>query len=66
MIDSKDPEMRLVVEVKARLNWLNPPANKAEELMREQANVMADKAAFDAREVTALVVSMLLNERAHE
>lgn len=66
MIDSKDPKMRLVVEVKARLNWLNPPANKAEELMREQANVMADNAAFDAREVTALVVSMLLNERAHE
>ena len=60
MIDSKDPKMRLVVEVKARLNWLNPPANKAEELMREQANVMADNAAFDAREVTALVVSMLL------
>ena len=64
MID--EPKSRLVVEVKAHFDWLNPPATTAEEVMRQQANVMADKAAFDVREIAALVVSMLLAERARQ
>lgn len=64
--ENSDPKMRLVVEVKAHLDWLNPPATKAEEIMRAHANVMAAKAAFDAREVAALVVSQLLAERSRK
>jgi hypothetical protein len=64
MIDNRDMKMRLVVEVKAHLNWLNPPATKTEELLRGQANIMVDKAAFDVREIVALIISLLLAERA--
>ena len=64
MSESRDTKMRLVVDVKAHLDWLNPPANKEEELMREQANVMAAKAAHDVREIAALAVSLLLSARA--
>ena len=63
---SDSSNMRLVVEVKAHLDWLTPPDNKADEAMRQRADLMAAKAAFDTREIAALVVSMLLAERAKQ
>ncbi len=41
--------MRLVAEVTARIEWRIPPKDKAEEMMREAANVRVAKAAFELR-----------------
>lgn len=56
-------EMRLVVEVKARVEWRDPPATKEVEIMREIANTQAAAAADELRDAVQLLVAILLTKR---
>lgn len=54
-------KMRLVVEVQARLDWIEPPKDMSEEAMREYANSMAAKAGKQLEPAVQLLVADLLN-----
>lgn len=55
--------MRLVVEVKAHLDWREPPANDQEKIMREVANNEVAFCADEIREAVQLLVAILLTKR---
>lgn len=54
-------KVELVVNVDAKLVWLHPPKNTEEQIMREQADVMARKAAHSLNTAVQLLVLELLN-----
>ena len=60
-----DRKMRLVVEVSARIEWVEPPKNPTEEAMRERSNNMARKAGVQLEPSVQLLVAALLDAQAH-
>lgn len=52
---------RIVVDVAARIDWQHPPKDRAEEIMREHANVMAAAAGKKLEVAVQLLVAELLN-----
>lgn len=54
-------KMKLVVEVRARIDWIEPPKDTNEAAMREYANNMATKAAAQLEPVVQSMVAVLLN-----
>jgi hypothetical protein len=62
-IEKEPKEMRLVVDVRARLDWLHPPKNERERILREVANNEAAKVAHDLHAVVQLLVAMMLERR---
>lgn len=52
---------RIVVDVVARIDWLHPPKDNAEEIMRAHANVMAAAAGKKLEIAVQLLVVELLN-----
>ena len=56
-------KMKLVVNVSAKFEWLEPPKNMEEQVIREQADVMAKAAAHNLNTAVQLLVLELLNAR---
>jgi len=54
-------KMKLIVDVRARFDWLEPPKDTAEELARVQADIMAGVAADRLRQAFHLLVAEFLN-----
>ena len=61
--NTNEKEMRLVVEVKARLDWLNPPATTHEQILREAASAEAQRAASEIEDAVKLIVAVMLARR---
>ena len=47
---------RLVVEVKARFDYLAPPKSLAEEIARKQTDLVVEKMAFDLQDAVKLLI----------
>lgn len=58
-----NPKMRLVVEVKARLDWLTPAENDSERIMREAANNEVAATAHELKDAVQLLVALMLTRR---
>ena len=54
-------KQRIVVDVAARIDWMNPPKDRAEEAMREHANVLTAAAGKKLEVAVQLLVAELLN-----
>lgn len=55
------PKMQLIIEPRARFEWLEPPKNRAEEIMREQADVLAASAMHRIEPAIRVLVMELLH-----
>ena len=54
---------KLIVSLRARFDWLEPPKDTPERMMREMADAMADRAAHDLTAAVQLLVLELLNAK---
>lgn len=51
----------MFVKIEARVNWLNPPENPAQRILREQVNVMAQNAADKLTDAVRLLVAQYMD-----
>lgn len=56
-------DMKLVVEVTARIDWRDPPKTDGERIMREVASHEANACAHEIRDAVQLLVAILLTKR---
>jgi hypothetical protein len=61
--DDQKKDMRLVVDVTARLDWRLPPKDENERIMRESASQEANACAHEIRDAVYLLVAILLTKR---
>ena len=60
--DEKSVEkMKLIVDVKARFDWLEPPKDTADEVVRAQADILAGVAADRLKQAFHLLVAEFLS-----
>ena len=55
------PAAQLVLEMRARFDWLTPPANTAEAVMREHVDRLAEAAILRIEPAIRVIVMELLN-----
>lgn len=58
-----DKDFRLIVEVKARIDWIAPPATTQEGILREVASAEAQRAASEIEDAVRLIVALMLARR---
>ena len=56
----------MIVEIRARMEWLEPPKNKDEEIFREVVNVMTGQAGKQLEVAVKLLIAELLNAQVSE
>ena len=52
---------RLVVNIDAHFDWINPPASKEIESVRATANILAKEAAHKLNQAVQLIILEMLN-----
>jgi len=55
------PKAQLVLNMQARFEWLDQPENKADEIMRERADILASEALSRIEPAIKVLVMELLN-----
>ena len=55
------PKPKIVVSISAKIEWLEPPKDKTEEIMREHTNMIAAAEGKKLETAVQLLIAELLN-----